>query len=182
MKFIVSGKNIEITPALREKIVKKLNKLDKFFKPDTEVQVTMGVEKSRHIIEVTIPFNGVVIRAEEATSDMYASIDKVIDIIERQIRKYKTKIQKRVHDGALNNEYFKTVKTGRDKDEFEEEEEFKIVRTKRFAIKPMNVEEAILQMNLLGHAFFVFSNADSNQVNVVYKRKDGNYGLIEPEF
>jgi putative sigma-54 modulation protein len=184
MKFIVSGKNMEVTPALRAKVIKKLEKLDKFFKPDTEVQVTMGVERSRHIIEVTIPFNGVVIRAEEATSDMYASIDKVIDIIERQIRKYKTKIQKRIRDGALNNEYLKSLQGGRgnEDDSEEEEDEFKIVRIKRFAIKPMNVEEAILQMNLLGHEFFVFSNADSNQVNVVYKRKDGNYGLIEPEF
>jgi putative sigma-54 modulation protein len=182
MKFIVSGKNIEVTPALKKKIIKKLEKLEKFFKKETEVQVTMGVEKSRHIIEVTIPFNGVVIRAEESTPDMYASIDKVIDIIERQIRKYKTKLQKRTHGNVLNPEYFKSKGDERDVRDEDEEDEFRIVRTKRFAIKPMSLEEAILQMNLLGHEFFVFSNADTDQVNVVYKRKDGNYGLIEPEF
>lgn len=180
MKFIVCGKNMEVTPALKKRVEKKLGKLDKFFKPETEAQVTMRVERSRHIIEVTIPFNGVVIRAEEATSDMYASIDRVIDIIERQIRKNKTRLQRRIHENSLNPEYFKTESKGLNYDD--EEDEFKVVRTKRFAIKPMNVEEAILQMNLLGHEFFMFLNADTNQANVVYRREKGDYGLIEPEF
>lgn len=177
MKFIVSGKNIEMTEALKEKVVKKMGRLDKFFNPGTEIHVTMSVEKTRQIIEVTIPFNGVVLRAEEATEDMYTSIDKVIDVLERQIRRYKTKLEKQLHELAFEENNF-TVPA----DEAEEEDDFKIVRTKRFAIKPMDIEEAVLQMNLLGHEFFVFSNSETNEVNVVYKRKDGNYGLIEPAY
>lgn len=176
MKFIVSGKNIEVTDALRNKAIKKLGKLDKFFNPETEVNVTMSVERSRHILEVTIPFSGGVMRAEVENDNMYAAIDKAIDILEGQIRRNKTRLEKRLKEGAFRPENFEAGK------DIEEEEEFKVVRTKRFAIKPMDVEEAILQMNLLGHEFYVFSNAETNQVNVVYRRKDGNYGLIEPEF
>jgi putative sigma-54 modulation protein len=176
MKFIISGKNIEVTEALRERTVKKLAKLDKFFHPDTEVHVTMSVQKNRQILEVTIPFNGIVIRAEEANEDMYESIDKAIVVVERQIRKYRTRLEKKLHEAAYHTDNFNA------EDEVEEEIEFRIVRSKRFAIKPMDVEEAVLQMNLLGHAFYVFSNADTKEVNVVYQRKDGNYGLIEPEF
>lgn len=176
MKFIISGKNIEVTEALHTAVEKKLKKLGKFFNTGTEVFVTLSVEKNRQLIEVTIPFNGNVLRAEEFSGDMYTSIDKVIDVLERQIRRYKTKIEKGLHEKAFVPENFSFA------DDIEEENEFKIVRTKRFAVKPMSVEEAVLQMNLLGHAFFVFSNADTNEVNVVYRRKSGNYGLIEPEF
>lgn len=176
MKFIISGKNIEITDALRNKAMKKLGKLDKFFDPETEIHVTMSVEKSRHILEVTIPFDGGVMRAEVEGDNMYAAIDKAIDILEGQIRRYKTRLEKRLREGAYTPENFESGK------EVEEEGEFKVVRTKRFEMKPMDVEEAILQMNLLGHEFYVFTNAETNQVNVVYRRKDGNYGLIEPEF
>jgi len=183
MNFIVSGKNIEITEALRNRIEKKLGKLDKFFNPDTDVYVTMSVEKSRHIVEVTIPFNGVVLRAEEASDDMYTSIDKIIDVLEGQIRRNKTRLKKKIYngsikDGAIKEEYFEHLESQED----EEEHEFKVVRSKKFAIKPMSLDEAILQMNLLGHEFFVFSNAETGDANVVYKRKDGNYGLIEPEY
>lgn len=178
MKFIISGKNIEITEALRNKTVKKLSKLEKFFNTDTDVYVTMSVEKNRHIVEVTIPFNGMVLRAEESSDDMYASIDMVIDVLEEQVRRYKTRLKKRLYDGAIKTEYFEKVNTHN----VEEEGEFKVVRSKKFAIKPMVVEEAILQMNLLGHQFFVFTNAENEETNVVYKRKDGNYGLIEPEY
>lgn len=176
MKFVVSGKNIEVTDALKNKAVKKLGKLEKFFNQDTEAHVTMSVEKNRHIIEVTIHFNGVLLRAEESNMDMYASIDRVIDILERQIRRNKTRLEKKLRAGTLKSDYFKP---GVDE---EEEREFKVVRSKKFAIKPMTFEEAILQMNLIGHEFFMFSNADTKEVNVVYRRKDGNYGLIEPEF
>lgn len=176
MKFIVSGKNFTVTPALKDRAIKKLGKLDKFFNEDTEVHVTMSVEKNRHIVEVTIPFNGVMIRAEVMTDDMYPAFDKVIDILERQIKRYKTRIEKKIHETVPMPAYF------RDISEEDEEEEFKVVRSKKFPVKPMSVDEAILQMNLLGHTFFVFSNGDTKQVNVVYKRKDGNYGLIEPEF
>ncbi len=175
MKFIVSGKNIEVTEALKEKIVKKMGKLEKFFNPDTELHATMSVEKNRHIIEVTIAFNGIVLRAEESNDNMYASIDKVVDILERQIRRNKTRLEKKLREGAFKME---AVADG----DMDEEHDFKVVRSKKFAIKPMTVEEAILQMNLVGHEFYMFSNAETKEVNVVYRRKDGNYGLIEPEF
>lgn len=175
MKIIISGKNIEITGALKETIEKKFGKLDKFFNKGTEAHITMSVEKNRQILEVTIPFNGVVLRAEVANDDMYAAIDKSIDIVERQIRKNKTRLAKKLHENAFTAGNFSI------NEPIEEEQEFKVVRTKRFPIKPMTVEEAILQMNLVGHEFFMFTNAETKDVNVVYKRKNGNYGLIEPE-
>lgn len=177
MKLIISGKNFDVTEALKERIRKKLGKLDKFFKPETETHVTMSIQKNRHNMEVTIFFNGVVLRAEESSGDMYTSIDKVVDILERQLKKYKTRLEKKLHKNA-----FMPENTINKKKHPEQEPEFNIVRTKKFAIKPMDVEEAVLQMNLLGHSFFVFMNAVTNEVNVVYKRNDGNYGLIEPEF
>lgn len=176
MKYIVNGKNTNVTPSLKEKATRKLRKIEKFFEPDTECHLTFTVEKSRHIFEVTIIAKGFIIRAEETSNDMYMSIDMVIDKLERQIRKNKTKLGKRIHQEGVIPDNFQI------NEEIEEERSFKIMRSKRFAIKPMSVEEAILQMNLLGHNFFVFSNADTEEVNVVYKRKDGNYGLIEPEF
>lgn len=176
MKLIISGKNIEVTDSLRDKISKKLGKLDKFFSPHTEAHATMSVEKNRQILEVTILYNGILFRAEVENGDMYACIDKAVDILEGQIRRNKTRLEKMLRDDAFANDDFKPDYP------VEEEQEFKVLRTKRFAIKPMAIEEAILQMNLLGHEFFMFSNAETGEVNVVYKRKDGNYGLIEPEF
>lgn len=175
MKFIVSGKNINVTEALKERAIKKVGKLEKFFDTDTEAHITMSVQKNRQIVEVTIPFKGGLLRAQEENEDMYASIDKVVDSLEGQIRRYKTKISKKYHESGLK---FDDVNL---EPHEEEEEEFKVVRTKKFPIKPMNVEEAILQMNMLGHAFFMFLNSDTMEANVVYRRKDGNYGLIEPE-
>jgi putative sigma-54 modulation protein len=174
MRITTSGKNMEITDALGDTIERKLGKLGKYFRKDTEAQVTLSVERNRHIIEVTIPFDGIVLRCEESTDDMYASIDKAVDKLERQIKKHKTKLEKRVRGGKL---LFENITSTEDN-----EENPKVVRTKRFAMKPMPVEEAILQMELLGHSFFVFSNSNTEEVNVVYRRKDGNYGLIEPEF
>lgn len=182
MKFIITGRKIDVTDGLRERVHKKLGKLNKFFDDETEVHVTLEVEKDRQMVEVTIPYKGIIYRAEEANHDMYTAIDRVVDVIERQIRKHKTRLEKHMKEGAFITE---TVNDGLDNlrpVEVEEEKEFNVVKTKRFAIKPMDIEEAILQMNLLGHQFFVFSNADTEEVNVVYKRKDGNYGLIEPEF
>ncbi len=176
MKFIISGKNFEVTDALKEKIHKKFGKLEKYFSPNTETHVTMSTEKSRHIFEATLFLNGIVLRAEVENTDMYACIDKAVDILEGQIRKNKTRLEKKLHASAFKSDDFKYDSA------VEEEREFRVVRTKRFAVKPMTVEEAILQMNLLGHEFFMFSNAKSREVNVVYRRKDGNYGLIEPEF
>lgn len=176
MKTIITGKNIEVTEGLKERVTKKIGKLDKFFNNETVAHVTLSVQRVRQIAEVTISFNGIVLRAEESNDDMYTSIDKTIDLLERQIRKNKTRLERRLRENDFRIENFKFS------EEILEEKEFKIVRSKRFAFKPMDVEEAILQMNLLGHEFFMFSNAETKQVNVVYKRKDGNYGLIEPEF
>jgi putative sigma-54 modulation protein len=181
MKITVSGKNMEITEALRSAAEEKLSKLDRYFNPNVEAHVTFKVEKNKsvskakQVIEVTIPFNGVILRGEEATDDMYKSIDFVIDILERQIRKQRTRLEKRNYGvDSLRYQFIPSP-------EEEESDEIKIVRTKRFAVKPMSAEEAILQMELLGHAFYVFMDSESDDVNVVYKRKDGNYGLIGPE-
>lgn len=174
MRFTISGKNIEITPGLRRAVEDKIGKLEKYFKPDTEVQVTLSVEKDRQKIEVTIPVKGNIIRSEQVSSDMYVSIDLVEEIIERQLKKYKNKLV----DQKQSGNYFKQEFIEK---EFLEEEEIKIIRSKKFDIKPMYPEDACIQMELLGHGFFIFCNAETGQVNVVYKRKGNTYGLIEPE-
>ena len=176
MKVIVIAKNIELTAALKEIVEKKVNKLEKYIDPNVEARVTLSVQKSRHIIEVTIPFNGVILRGEESTSDMYKSLDLVEEKIERQIRKQKTRLSRK-KGGS-----FKFAELGGESKPVVEEDEGKLVRVKKFGVKPMNSEEAILQMDLLGHNFFVYQDADTSKVNVVYKRKDGDYGLLEPEF
>ena len=175
MKFIISGKNITVSQGLRTAVEDKLGKLERYFTPDTEVIVTLSVEKERQKIEVTIPVTGNIIRSEQVSNDMYVSIDLVEEVIERQLRKYKNKIVDKQQAAAnFQKEYI-------DKD-YEEEDEVKIIRTKKFGIKPMYPEDACVQMELLGHNFFVFYNAETDQVNVVYKRKGNTYGLIEPEF
>ncbi len=175
MKLNFTGKNIEVTEALKDVTEKKLGKLDKYFQGDVEGNVVYSVERNRKIIEITINLPGTILRAEEYSDDMYAAIDKAVDILERQIRKHKTKLQRRYINGE-------TIRFENIEPLQEEEDKPKVVRTKRFDMKPMSVEEAILQMELLRHNFFVFMNADSDDINVLYKRKDGNYGLIEPEF
>ena len=169
---------MEITSALKNIVEKKLQKLDRYFNPELKMHATLSVTKNRQTIEVTIPFGDVFLRAEESTDDMYASIDAVVDKMERRIRKQKTKLERRNY-GADSVRFANVPDMN---DEGRDEEEAQIVKTKRFAIKPMSAEEAVLQMELLGHSFFVFQEAESSDVNVVYKRKDGNYGLIEPEF
>ena len=177
MNFIISGKNIEVTPGLKDSVTSKLGKLERYFTPDTEIIVTLSVEKDRQKIEVTIPVKGDIIRSEQTSTDMYVSIDLVEEVIERQLRKYKNKLIARHQEGGTFKQEF-----------FEEEpaidsnDEIQIVRTKKFGIKPMFPEDACVQMELLGHDFFVFSNAETEEVNVVYKRKNGTFGLIEPEF
>ena len=175
MRYTISGKNINITPGLKDAVESKSGKLERYFSPDTEVQVTLSVEKGRQKIEVTIPVKGSIIRAEQDSSDMYVSVDLVEEIIERQIKKYKTKIVDKKQSALAFSEAFL-------QEEAEQEETVNIVKTKRFAMKPMDAEEACVQMELLGHNFFMFLNADTNEVNVVYKRKGNSYGLIEPEF
>lgn len=174
MKIIISGKNIDVTAGLRSAVESKLGKLEKYFTVDTEVFVTLNVEKDRQKIEVTIPVKGNIIRSEQTSNDMYVSIDLVEEIIERQLRKYKTKlIAQKQSVGNFQPSYLEN--------DDEEDEEVRIVRTKHFDIKPMYPEDACVQMELLGHNFYVFCNAETDQVNVVYRRKGNTYGLIEPE-
>lgn len=174
MKYTFIGKNIAVTAKLKERSESKLGKLQKFFKEDTEVFVTMGYQRNLQIFEVTIPYGGVVFRAETSSEDMFASIDKAVDILERQIRKNKTRLERRLRENAFDPENFQA-------DDVDEEKDFRVIKAKRFSTKPMDVEEAILQMNLLGHSFFVFVNASTQETNVVYRRNDNDYGLIEPE-
>jgi putative sigma-54 modulation protein len=178
MKVNILGKNIEVTEGLRNAIEKKLSRLDKFFEDEQEAFVTLSVQKARQIIEVTIRFHSVLLRSEEANADMYAAIDIVSDKLERQMVKHKSRLERNYHVNVPLK--YKEIPNYQFSDD--EPKEPQIVRTKRFAVKPMSVEEAVLQMDLLGHDFYVYSNAESGDVNVVYKRKDGNYGLIEPEF
>ena len=177
MKYIISGKNIDVTAGLRTAIEQKLGKLERYFTPETNIIVTLSVEKDRQKIEVTIPMKGTIIRSEQVSDDMYVSIDLVEEVIERQLRRYKKKIIDKHQEGAgyLTPDFF-------DVPDDDDNNDIKIVRTKRFGMKPMFPEDACVQMELLGHAFFVFQNAETDEVNVVYKRKNGTYGLIEPEF
>lgn len=174
MKFIIVGKNIDVTPGLRSAVEEKIGKLEKFFIPDTEVHVSLSVEKDRQKIEVTIPVKGSIIRSEQVSNDMYVSIDLVEEIIERQMKKYKRKLVEKNKDGGINPDEFLAV-------DDEPDDEIQIVKTKKFGIKPMFPEDACIEMELLGHDFFVFRNAETDEVNVVYKRKGNTFGLIEPE-
>ena len=175
MRFTITGRNIEVTQGLREAVEDKLGKLDRFFAPATEAVVRLSVQKDIQKIEVTIPVKGHIIRAEESSSDMYVSIDLVEEILERQLKKYKNKLIDKKQSAPSFSEAFL-------QEEASAEEEIQIVKSKKFAVKPMDPEEACVQMELLGHNFFVFRNAETFEVNVVYKRKDKTYGLIEPEF
>ena len=177
MKFTFTEKKVEISPELREYAEKKISKLDKFFRQESEAFVTFSAMRGRYLAEVTLNNNGMFYRVNETTSDMFASVDSAVAAIERQIRKNKTRLEKRLRDGAFERE-IKPAVTGVQEDT--EEPDLTIVRTKRFSIKPMTPEEAVLQMNLLEHEFFVFKNqSDDEEFAIVYKRKDGGYGLIE---
>ena len=176
MNYMISGKNIDVTEGLKQAVYDKLGRLEKFFNKDTNAQVTFSVEKERQKIEVTIPMKGHIIRAEQVSDDMYVSIDMVAEIIERQVVRYKKKIIDQNQDAAYFQNQFLEEE---DDDEFDE---IQIIRSKRFAVKPMYPEDACVQMELLGHNFYVFRNAETDEVNVVYKRKGNTYGLIEPEF
>lgn len=175
MRYAIIGKNIEVTEGLKSAVQDKIGKLERYFDSDTDVHVTLSVEKDRQKIEVTIPVKGTIIRAEQESSDMYISIDLVEEIIERQLKRYKNKLI----DAKQEAGFSKSFAT----EEVVEDDSIEITRVKRFAMKPMDVEEACVQMELLGHSFYVFRNAETDEVNVVYKRKGkGNsYGLIEPE-
>lgn len=174
MRMTITARKFELTDELKDYIEKKFAKLGKFFGDNADVRITMAVEKAFQKAEVTIYFQSMIYRVEEKTNDMYNSIDKSIDSIERQIRKHKTRLEKRLRAGSLTKLIKETTNNN-----VEEEKEFNVVKTKLFETKPMNADEAILQMNLLGHEFFVFENDISGKTNIVYKRKDKDYGLIE---
>lgn len=175
MRFIITGRNIDVTEGLKSAIEEKLGKLDRFFAPETEMNVTLSVEKERQKIEVTIPVKGNIIRSEQVSSDMYVSIDLVEEVIERQLKKYKNKIVDKQQNASVFSQEFV------EKEYDDDDDEVKIIRTKKFGVKPMDPEEACVQMELLGHNFYVFFNSETDEVNVVYKRKGNTYGLIEPE-
>jgi len=173
MKFVIIGKNTTVTPGLKAAVEDKIGKLSKYFDEDTTAHVTLSVVREEQKVEVTIPVKGTIIRSEQASSDMYVSIDLVEEIIERQLKKYRNKIIDR-HQASGDIADLAP-------EESVDDEGIKIVRSKKFEIKPMYAEDACMQMDLLGHNFFVFINAETDQVNVVYKRKGDTYGLIEPE-
>ena len=179
MAITVRGKNIDVTPALKDYVAKRVGKITKYFDGASmgEITAILTVSKGRHIVEVTVPINGILLRGEEATPDMYTSIDLVIEKLEKQIEKYKTKLARKLKSGSFKTEFIPAAGAAVANDD-----EFNVVKTKRFAVKPMAVDEAVMQMNLINHDFYVFANADTEEVNVVYRRKDGRYGLIEPEF
>ncbi len=180
MKFNFIEKKLQLDPDVRIYAEKKVGKLDKFFRTESEANVTFSIERGRCRVEVTLNNNGMYFRASALTNDMHASIDSACGAIERQIRKNKTRLEKRLREGALMDSQREYTLAGQSDEP--EQEEFKIVRTKRFSLKPMTPEEAILQMNLLEHEFFAFLNQDDDDsFSVVYRRKSGGYGLISAD-
>lgn len=180
----VKGKNVEVTDALKRYAEKKIQKLEKYFKDIKEAQVTQSVQRNWHIVEVQLEGDGILLRGEERSDDMYASIDQVVEKLERQVKRFKGKLYgKSMTAGPREKQQMKEQMAAEAMGEAAEEEEAapRIVRAKRFPVKPMTPEDATIQMELLHHDFFVFRNIESEEVSVVYKRKDGNYGLIEPE-
>ncbi|MGP4073877.1 ribosome hibernation-promoting factor, HPF/YfiA family [Piscibacillus sp. B03] len=183
MKYNVRGENIEVTNAIREYVEKKIGKLERYFDtpPTSDVHVNLSVHNDEQRIEVTIPMTDLLLRAEVSHGDLYAATDLVVDKLERQIRKYKTKVNRKFRQAGAPKHVFAELEreAAVAVNEKTEEEEIQIVKKKRFDLKPMDEEEAVLQMDMLGHNFFVFENAETGETNVVYKRKDGKYGLIE---
>src|SRR5699024_1903332 len=183
MNYNIRGENIEVTQAIRSHVEEKIGKIEKYFEtpPTSDVNVNLSVYNEERQVEVTIQMTDLLLRAEEHHTDMYAAIDLVVAKVERQIKKYKTKINRKFRqEGSPKYVFAELEKEKREQEIEEESSDIEIVRTKRFDLKPMDSEEAVLQMDMLGHQFFVFTNAESNETNVVYKRRDGKYALIEP--
>ena len=181
--FTVRGRNMEVTPALKDYVEKRVGKIAKYFDKVGEITVLLTVSKGRHTVEVTVPIDkGVMLRGEEATMDMYTSIDLVVEKLERQIHKHKTKLQRRFREGGFKAELAAEESKAAQARAGEKEDtgEYTVVRTKHFSIKPMDEQEAIMQMNMINHDFYVFRDAKTEEISVVYRRADGNYGLIQP--
>lgn len=182
LNFNIRGENIEVTPAIREYVEGKIEKVDRYFNEEMQAtaNVNLKVYNDRQTkVEVTIPMKNLTLRAEERHADMYAAVDLIVDKLERQIRKHKTKVNRKFREREGIATFFAQIDANDSSATNTEEEEYNIVRTKQFDLKPMDQEEAVLQMNMLGHNFFIFTDADSNGTHIVYKRKDGKYGLIE---
>ncbi|MGB9587257.1 MAG: ribosome hibernation-promoting factor, HPF/YfiA family [Armatimonadota bacterium] len=180
MRVIVKGKNLEVTDALQRYAEKKIEKLEKYFHNIKEAVVTQSTQRNWHIVEVTLEADGILLRGEERSDNMYASIDQVVEKLEKQIKRFKGKLISRVHPEEPPKEHAATIPPPEVEEEGPEHLA-EIVRTKRFTLKPMSSDEAAAQMELLNHDFYVFLNSESGAVNVIYKRRDGNYGLLEPE-
>ncbi|MGX8711156.1 MAG: ribosome hibernation-promoting factor, HPF/YfiA family [bacterium] len=176
MKITVTGRKVNLRDNFKELAAKKLSRFDRVFDDDAQANVVVTLERNRQTVEITIKSRGMIYRAEATDFEMNDALDQVVSALGRQIRKNKTRLEKEIHSAALDQyvqDYLHTAE--------EDDSEYKIVRTKHFFVKPLSTEEAILQMNLLGHQFFMFRDEQSGEINVVYKRKDGNYGLLEPD-
>lgn len=178
MRVVITGRNIDVTEALKDKIHEKVGRLDKFFTHETEVHATMSVQKNTQLLEVTIPFNRMVFKASESQADMYASIDKAVDSLERQIVKNKSKFARKTHESKFKHPEFMWEATT---PATEQDEEVKLIYEKKLESKPMSVDEAVLQLSILEHKFFMFMNSDTKSINVIYKKDDGHFGLLEPD-
>lgn len=178
MKITITGRKVNLRDSFKELVDKKLSKFERFFGDDAEANVTVTLEKNRQTVEITVRSKGYIYRAEQTSDDMNDALDTAVDRLAGQIRKNKTKLDKRLKAEKPAAVYEPLEE---DQPEVEEESEFLIIRSKKFQVRPMDIEEAILQMNMLGHEFFMFRNDFTNEINVVYRRHDGNYGLLEPE-
>ena len=177
MKFVYIGKGMEVSDSLKARVEKKLSKLERYFQDDVEAQIRLSQERgNRNIVEITISVGSVILRAEEVSNDMYMSIDRSVDKLNRQIRRHRTKLEKRLRAGA-----FEPIAEEPAEPEEEEVASYNLVRVKKFPVKPMRVDDAIAQMELLGHTFFLFLNEETDSMCVLYLRSDGIYGLLQPE-
>lgn len=174
MLITIIGRKCNPRDSFRERAEKKLNKLDRFFNEEANAKITVGIEKNTAVVEVTVNNNGIFFRAQERAADMNDAFDACVDSLVRKIRKNKTKVEKNLKKGALDNFSFGDI-------DYDDESDYEIVRSKTVALKPQSVDEAILQMNMLGHNFYMFLNDKTETVCVVYKRSDKGYGLIEPD-
>ena len=174
MRIEIVGRRYNVSDAVEQRINTKIGKLSKFFGDEADAKVVLSKRKDTNIMETTILHKGIIYRAEEEAQDMYSAIDKVSEILERQIRKNRTRLEKNLRQSAFVPDFVNDALY-----EVEEETEFNVVKTKEISVKPMELEEAILQMNLLNHLFFVYRDSKTNDINIVYKRKDGAYGVIE---
>ena len=173
MKFVYASKDMAVSDSLKARVEKKLSKMERYFREEPEATVRFKVQKgARNIAEITVNAGGVILRAEESSNDMYLSIDRAVDKLESQLRRHRNKLEKRIRTSELEPAVEIPVI---------EEQSYDIVRTKKFAVKPMGIEDAITQMELLGHDFFLFMNEESETMNVLYRRHDGSYGLLQPD-